>query len=125
MDLFDTMYIMPKEAAADIQKRGIGTGPFEVVEWIPGDKVVFKKFSGYFRKGLPYLDGVILQQIPDAAALAVNLEAGALDMAFDFPPGEAARLMNERKATLLQSMGGASVTDSAGRWDQTFKRRTA
>lgn len=111
LDLFDTMYIMPKEAATDIQKKGIGTGPFEVVEWTPGDEVVFKKFPEYFRKGLPYLEGVVLQQIPDAAALAVNLEAGALDMAFDFSPRDAARLMNERKATLLQSMGGASVTD--------------
>jgi dipeptide transport system substrate-binding protein len=32
-------------------------------------------------------------------------------MAFDVPPREASRLMNERKAVLLQSMGGASVTD--------------
>jgi peptide/nickel transport system substrate-binding protein len=111
MDLFDTMYIMPKEAVADIQKRGVGTGPFQVVEWVPGDKVVFKKSPDYFRQGLPYIDGVILQQIPDAAALSVNLEAGALDMAFDFSPREAARLMNARKVMLLQSMGGASVTD--------------
>ena len=111
MDLFDTMFIMPKEAAPEIQKKGVGTGPFQVVEWIPGDKIVFKKFPDYFRKGLPYLDGVILQQIPDAPALVVNLEAGALDMAFDVPPREASRLMNERKAVLLQSMGGASVTD--------------
>jgi peptide/nickel transport system substrate-binding protein len=111
MDLFDTMFIMPKEAAADIQQTGVGTGPFQVAEWIPGDKVVFKKFPDYFRKGLPHLDGIILQQIPDAPALAVNLEAGALDMAFDFPPREASRLMNLRKAMVMQSMGGASVTD--------------
>jgi peptide/nickel transport system substrate-binding protein len=111
MDLFETMFILPKEAAADIQKSGVGTGPFQVVEWIPGDKVVLKRFPEYFRKGLPYLDGVILQQIPDAPALAVNLEAGALDVAWELPPREAARLMNTRKAVLLQGMGGASVTD--------------
>ena len=111
MDLFETMFIMPKEAAADIQKRGIGTGPFQVVEWVPGDKVVLKRFPEYFQKGLPYLDGVILQQIPDAPAMAINLEAGALDVAWELPPREAARLMNARKALLLQNMGGAAVTD--------------
>ena len=111
LDLFDTMFIMPKEAVAEIQKMGVGTGPFQVVEWIPGDKVIFKKFPDYFRKGLPYLDGVILQQIPDAPALVVNLEAGALDMAYEVPPRDAARLMNDRKAVLLQSMGGAIVVD--------------
>src|SRR4030067_879907 len=107
LDLLHTMFIMPKEAVAEIQKKGVGTGPFQVVEWIPGDKVILKKFPDYFRKGLPYLDGVVLQQIPDAPALVVNLEAGGLDMAWDVPPREAARLMNERKAVLLQSMGGA------------------
>ncbi len=111
LDLFDTMYIMPKEAAADIQKKGVGTGPFQVVEWIPGDKVVFKRFPDYFRKGLPYLDRVLLQQIPDAPAMVVNLEAGALDMAYEVPPREAARLMNDRRAILLQSTGGAIVAD--------------
>ena len=111
LDLFETMFIMPKEAAPDIQKRGIGTGPFQVVEWVPGDKVVLKRFPEYFQKGRPYLDGVILQQIPDAPAMAINLEAGALDVAWELPPREAARLMNARKAVLLQGMGGASVTD--------------
>ena len=111
LDLFDTMYIMAKEAAPDIQKSGIGTGPFQLVEWIPGDKVVFKKFPNYFKKDLPYLDGVILQQIPDAPAMVVNLEAGALDVAYDVLPRDAARLMNDRKAVLLQGMAGAGVFD--------------
>jgi len=111
LDLFDTMYIMPKEAAADIQRKGIGTGPFQVVEWIPGDKVIFKRFLDYFKKDLPYLDGVVLQQIPDAPAMVVNVEAGALDLAYQVPQREAARLMNERKAVLLQNLGGAVVTD--------------
>jgi len=111
LDLLHTMLIMPKEAVAEIQKKGVGTGPFQVVEWVPGDKVILRKFPDYFRKGLPYLDGVVLQQIPDAPAMVVNLEAGGLDMAWDVPPREAARLMNERKAALLQNLGGASVID--------------
>lgn len=70
-----------------------------------------KRYKEKQEKSKRLYAGIDLHILPDAAALAVNLEAGALDMAFDFSPRDAARLMNERKATLLQSMGGASVTD--------------
>jgi len=111
LDLFDIMWIIPKEAEADIQKMGIGTGPFQVVQWVPGDRVIFKKFPDYFRKGLPYLDGVILQRMPDSPAMIVNLEAGALDLAYRIPPRDAARLMKDRKDILVKSTPVANVEE--------------
>jgi len=111
LDLFDTLYIVAKEAEPDLKQKGIGTGPFQVVSWSPGDKAIFKRFPGYFRKGMPYLDEVVLQQVPDAAALVVNLEAGALDMVDDLPPRDAVRLRDHPKVRVVQTFPGSIVFD--------------
>jgi peptide/nickel transport system substrate-binding protein len=111
LDLFDTLYIVAKEAEPDLKRHGVGTGPFQVVSWSPGDKAVFRRFPGYFRKGRPYLDEVLLQQVPDAAALVVNLEAGALDMIDDLPPRDAVRLRDNPKLRVVQTFPGSIVFD--------------
>ena len=39
------------------EKNVMGSGPFEMVSFVPGDKVVGKRYAGYHKPGLPYLDG--------------------------------------------------------------------
>jgi peptide/nickel transport system substrate-binding protein len=41
---------------ADFGKNPVGTGPFKLVDWKPGEKVEFVKHDKYFMKGLPYVD---------------------------------------------------------------------
>jgi peptide/nickel transport system substrate-binding protein len=43
----------------------IGTGPFKLVEWRRGELVRLDKNSDYWRKGLPYLDRIIVRFIND------------------------------------------------------------
>ncbi len=38
-------------------KRVMGSGPFRFVRYAPGSEWVGERFEGYFRAGLPYLDG--------------------------------------------------------------------
>jgi peptide/nickel transport system substrate-binding protein len=111
LDLFDTLYIVAKESEPDLKQKGVGTGPFQVASWSPGDRAVFKRFPNYFRKGLPHLDEVVLQQVPDAAALVVNLEAGALDVVDDLPPRDAVRLRDHPKVRVVQTFPGSIVFD--------------
>jgi peptide/nickel transport system substrate-binding protein len=40
------------------EKNVMGSGPFKLVEYVPGGKVVGKRFDHYHVPGLPYLDGV-------------------------------------------------------------------
>jgi peptide/nickel transport system substrate-binding protein len=45
----------------------VGTGPFMFKEFIPGKKISFVKNPNYFVSGLPYLDGVDIYYISQAA----------------------------------------------------------
>ncbi len=43
----------------------VGTGPFAWDTWVKGSKLTLKKNTNYWRPGLPYLDSVTWQVVPD------------------------------------------------------------
>src|SRR5690606_22761816 len=58
----------------------IGTGPFKFQEWQKGSYIHLVKNENYHIEGLPYLDEVYWQVIPDAASRAVAYETGKVDV---------------------------------------------
>jgi peptide/nickel transport system substrate-binding protein len=59
----------------------VGTGPFELTDWRKGDRMVFKKFAGYWQDGVdgqkkPYLDGVEVRWIQDNSVAVLELRSG-------------------------------------------------
>ncbi len=91
-DLFDNMFIMDRETINDAKTKGVGTGPFKLVRWMPGDRVIWEKNRNYWKEGKPYLDGVEMIAIPDPSALAINIESGAVDVAERLAPTDLKRL---------------------------------
>ncbi len=63
----------------------IGTGPFRFVEWQRGQFVRLEKNPGYWQPGRPYLDGIIIRMMPDAAARAAAFEAQEVQAGFFTP----------------------------------------
>jgi len=59
----------------------IGTGPFKFKEWQRGRFILLERNDNYWRKGLPYLDRVYFQVIPDANSRLVALENGSVQVA--------------------------------------------
>lgn len=59
--------------------QGIGTGPFKLVEYVPNDHITYQKWPSFWKKGLPYLDGINLKIIPDEQTALAALQSGALD----------------------------------------------
>ena len=59
----------------------IGTGPFKFVEWRRGELVRLDKNPDYWRKGLPYLDRVVVRFINDEATRTAALEKGEAHVA--------------------------------------------
>lgn len=60
-----------------------GTGPFMITEWVEGDHITLERNPNYWNAGeenLPYLDRVIIREIPDAAANYAALQSGEGDI---------------------------------------------
>ena len=80
--------ILPKHifAQGDIRSHPnannpIGTGPFKFVEWRRGELVRLDKNPDYWRKGLPYLDRIVVRFINDEATRTAALEKGEAHVA--------------------------------------------
>lgn len=58
----------------------IGTGPFMLKSYQKGVKIEFERNPDYHVKGLPYLDGVVIEITPEASARLSLLRAGRVDM---------------------------------------------
>ncbi|RMD94195.1 MAG: ABC transporter substrate-binding protein, partial [Alphaproteobacteria bacterium] len=58
----------------------IGSGPFVLAEFTPGEAIVLKKNPDFFIEGRPKLDEIIIRIIRDPAALLVAMENGEADM---------------------------------------------
>ena len=84
-------YIVPKEVVAaegaNFGHKPLGTGPFILKQWIPGQKIVFVRNPHYFLQGVPYLDGVTLLIGLDPEVALLRLQSGELDLLGDPIPG--------------------------------------
>jgi len=63
----------------------VSSGPFRLVEWKKGDRVILEKNPNYYRPGLPYLDGIEIIYVPDDNTRVSMLRAGEIDMLLGAP----------------------------------------
>jgi peptide/nickel transport system substrate-binding protein len=71
-----------KAGGGDLNKTAMGTGPFTLADWKVEQQMVFKKNPNYWKKGLPYVDEVVIRTIPDEANIVAALRAGQIHHAF-------------------------------------------
>jgi peptide/nickel transport system substrate-binding protein len=62
------------------QRNPIGTGPFKIKEWVPGDHFTAEKNPTYWQKGLPHLDSITYRPIVEPATRGDALKAGNVDL---------------------------------------------
>jgi len=68
--------------AAQMRTHPIGTGPFKFVEMKQNESIKLVKNPDYFKKGLPYLDGIEYTIIRNRATAVLAFVAGRVDMTF-------------------------------------------
>jgi peptide/nickel transport system substrate-binding protein len=66
----------------DLNKAAVGTGPFVLEDWKVEQQMTLKKNPHYFKKGVPYVDQVLLRVIPDEANIVAALRTGQIHHAF-------------------------------------------
>ncbi len=92
--------IMPKHILEPAVKKGtymttwgvdtppnklIGTGPFMMTQYVPADRIIFKRNPHYWKvdkegNQLPYLDGMIMLIVPSIDTQLLKFQAGEIDI---------------------------------------------
>ncbi len=99
--------------AADLRTRCVGTGPFKLKEYRPGELIEFVRNPDYFVKGRPYLDGIRFIIIRERGTRIAALQAGQLDVTM---PQEGSKLAAEQLKRAVPSMvvfeAGQNINDN-------------
>lgn len=88
-----------RENPDSIKDRPVGTGPFVLAEYEPGQRAVFKRRPEYAwapdylrHPGPAYLESIVLDAVPDDAARTADLQAGRHQLTFEAPLDDTAAL---------------------------------
>ena len=98
-------------------RKPVGTGPFMLQEWVPGDRFVLKRNPdykwgpGFFRhQGPAYLDTVTIRIIPEASVRVAALETGEVDVIEHVPGQELQRLKDDASYRVVTSKQSGAPT---------------
>lgn len=58
----------------------VGSGPFKLVEFKPGEFLVLERFDKFFAKGVPKLDRIIVREFKDSSSMMLAFERGEIDI---------------------------------------------
>ncbi len=76
-------FVVPREEVekhGTLQKMAIGTGPFKLAEYVPGDHARYVRNPDYYESGLPYLDEVVIRVIKDESSRLAALRKGTVEL---------------------------------------------
>jgi peptide/nickel transport system substrate-binding protein len=96
--------ISPKAAEAAGDKFGLHpvcAGPFSFDSRVAQDRIVLKRFPGYWNAGSIHFDEVIYLESPNSAVRLANLQAGALDLDEYVPPTDVPAVQQDPKLQIV------------------------
>ena len=108
-----TFGILPKHIlegqdlnTSDFNNKIVGTGPFMITEYRPGEFVSLERNPYYWDTDengnqLPYLDGLVFKILPDTNTLVTQLRSGEIDMAYNVPYAQIPTLESDASKTII------------------------
>lgn len=112
-DMLDLLFIADKDSADKFANTGVGTGPFKLAEYRPGELVRFTPNPNYFESGKPYLNEYVVRYVADAQTMAIQIESGAVDVISIPNFNDLVRLRNDSKFGTSPGSPGAFFWDIA------------
>jgi len=99
--------ILPVAWSGDWATNPIGTGPFKMTNYTPGQGSSYVRNENYWESGLPYLDGVDIKIWQDPSGELTALQSGGSDM-MSLTPYDAVDEIRKNPNLQLQSNRSAS-----------------
>ncbi len=92
-------------------KQGqVGTGPFRLESFEPGQQSVHTRWKNYWQEGKPYLDQVTIIDLTDPNARMNALISGQVDAVADVPYSQAKLIETHSDLVLFNNEGGGWLT---------------
>ena len=85
----------------------IGSGPFVLKEWVPGNHFIATKNPNYWQKGLPYLDSIEYRPIVEAQSRDNSLAAGTIDILHSSDPQTSQDLKGNNSVSMITDASSA------------------
>jgi len=108
--MFGAVYarIIPFDAAAEVSKMPIGSGPFKMKEFVPADHVTMVRNPDYWEKDaagiqLPYVDEFRQVTIPEQAAQIAAITSGFVHVLWEAPPTAISTLKADANVRILET----------------------
>lgn len=93
-----------KNGDKSMTTKPVGTGPYMLDSFTPGQEVVLKSFPDYWG-GKPPVDRLVFKYVPDASTRVSALRAGQVDVIDDIPPQLAVTLKSDPNVSLIAKPG--------------------
>src|ERR1700733_11429299 len=77
--------VVQKEGENGFGIHPIGSGPFELAQWVRGQYVKLVRNPYYWRTGLPYLNTVTINYVPNDNTRVLQVRSGQADVAESIP----------------------------------------
>ena len=102
----DNWAIIPPGYFAEVGQAGfeenpVGTGPFKLVEWVKGDRIVMTANLDYWR-GAPKIETLILRPIPESSTRVAAIQTGEVDIVHRLSSEEAQSLLGVPNVTVIK-----------------------
>lgn len=72
-----------REKGVNVDRKPVGTGPFKFVDWQDNASFTLARNPNYWRKGLPYLDGIEMRIISELNTAVRTTFTGETELAMD------------------------------------------
>lgn len=96
-------------------RHPIGSGPFRFKQWRAGSFIELERNPDYFKPGLPHLDRLLFQIVPDAATRLLAFESGEIDFlhAYIVPYEAIGRLRGDDRFRVVErGLEGAATNEN-------------
>ncbi|MFO7850376.1 MAG: ABC transporter substrate-binding protein [Spirochaetia bacterium] len=104
--------ILPKhliDEGHDFDSEPVGTGPFVFTEWVRDNQVTMEKNEDYWMDGVPKVDEVVLQIIPEQSVQLQGLLSGQVDITYIVEETDIPRIEDSDDVTLQQGLSSLAL----------------